>query len=86
MSKADEIKDLGTLLFGMLSDEFSEDARDGLYDEFHAAIDAQQAETERLKYLLGWAYGKLNRFSFTNIDDALNLDEMKLVLEHGSCN
>lgn len=35
-------------------------------------------EIERLQELVRWAYGKLHRQSYSNMDDALKLDEMKL--------
>ena len=41
------------------------------------------AEILRLQSLLGWAYKKLRHTQFSNIDDAVKLDEMKLFLEHG---
>ena len=40
-------------------------------------------EIERLRVLLAWAYGKLERFSFSKEQDALNMDEIKMLLEHG---
>lgn len=36
------------------------------------------AEIHRLKDLIRWAYGKLHHQSYSNMDDALKLDEMKL--------
>ncbi|MFA6125479.1 hypothetical protein [Sphingomonas sp.] len=41
------------------------------------------AEIARLTELVRWAYTKLHRTNFTSMDDALKLDEMKLLLEHG---
>jgi hypothetical protein len=41
------------------------------------------AEIARLTELVRWSYSKLHRMNFTNMDDALKLDEMKLLLEHG---
>ena len=38
-------------------------------------------ENEQLKALVYWAYTKLHGRTFTNIEDALNLDEMKLMME-----
>lgn len=40
-------------------------------------------ELERRKDLLAWAYSKLHGRTFSSMDDALKLDEMKLLLEHG---
>jgi hypothetical protein len=52
-----------------------------------AAADAEWnaagAHAERLRELVRWAYTKLHTREFSNIDDAMNLDEMKLLLEHG---
>jgi hypothetical protein len=36
----------------------------------------------RLQYLLHWAYGKLHDRTFSSMEDAMRLDEMKLLLEH----
>lgn len=41
------------------------------------------AEIHRLEELVRWAYSKLHGRTFSSIDDALKLDEMKLFLEHG---
>jgi hypothetical protein len=42
------------------------------------------AEIHRLTDLVRWAYSKLHHVNFTRQDDALKLDEMKLLLEHGA--
>ena len=39
------------------------------------------AEIERLTGLVRWAYSKLHARGFTDLDDAMKLDEMKLLLE-----
>jgi len=41
------------------------------------------AEIARLQELVRWAYSKLHGRTFSSMDDALKLDEMKLLLEHG---
>jgi len=41
------------------------------------------AEIHRLQELVRWAYSKLHMREFSSMDDALKLDEMKLLLEHG---
>ena len=41
------------------------------------------AEIARLTDLVCWAYSKLHDRTFSRMDDALKLDEMKLLLEHG---
>jgi hypothetical protein len=41
------------------------------------------AEIHRLTGLLAWAYGKLHHANFAKQEDALKLDEIKLLLEHG---
>lgn len=41
------------------------------------------AEIHRLTSMLAWAYSKLYDRSFSKLDDALILDEIKLYLEHG---
>jgi hypothetical protein len=35
------------------------------------------------KELIAWAYTKLHHINFTKMEDALMLDRMKLLLEHG---
>lgn len=42
-----------------------------------------EAEIARLQELVRWAYSKLHRQSYASQEDALKLDEMKLLLEHG---
>lgn len=39
------------------------------------------AEIHRLQELVRWAYSKLHYRTFSSMDDALMLDEMKLMLE-----
>ena len=41
------------------------------------------AEIQRLTNIVCWAYTKLHHINFTKLVDALMLDEMKLLLEHG---
>ena len=41
------------------------------------------AEIHRLRDLLRWAYSKLHGRTFSSMEDALKLDELKLLLEHG---
>lgn len=41
------------------------------------------AEIARLTELVQWAYSKLHDRNFTREEDALKLDEMKLLLEFG---
>ena len=41
------------------------------------------AEIQRLQDLVRWAYSKLHDRTFSHQEDALKLDEMKLLLEHG---
>lgn len=40
-------------------------------------------EIERLVELVRWAYTKLHHQNYSEQGDALKLDEMKLLLEHG---
>lgn len=40
-------------------------------------------EVKRLQELLAWAYSKLHYRSFVELEDALMLDEIKLLLEYG---
>ena len=39
-------------------------------------------EIARLHELVRWAYTKLHGRTFSSMEDALKLDEMKLLLEH----
>lgn len=41
------------------------------------------SEIERLSELVRWAYTKLHSRTFSDLNDCLKLDEMKLFLEHG---
>lgn len=41
------------------------------------------AEIHRLTELVRWAYSKLAYLSFSEMDDCLKMDEMKLLLERG---
>ena len=40
-------------------------------------------EIEKFKELLIWANGKLHDRTFSKMEDALMLDEIKMLLEHG---
>lgn len=44
---------------------------------------ATNNEAEYLGELVRWAYGQLHSRTFSDMDDALMLDRMKLYLEHG---
>lgn len=46
-------------------------------------IEAMQDEIDYRDELLAWAYSKLHSYSFSKMDDAMKLDEIKLLLEHG---
>ena len=83
----------------MLSIEDRLEIASGEIDRLHSQIDAARAaiyeaeanqltrplrdENERLQELVRWAYSKLHSSTFSIMDDALKLDEMKLLLEHG---
>lgn len=68
-------------------------SRDDLWMATTKAIDAIQTtsyaegrkdEAEDNMEMLSWAYGKLHHVAFTKMDDALMLDRIKLLLEHGA--
>ena len=48
--------------------------------EAEPMADECAAEIERLQGLLRWAYSKLHGCTFSNMDDALKLDDIKLLL------
>jgi hypothetical protein len=48
------------------------------YDE------GREAQLEQDKRLLAWAYRKLLPYSFSKQEDALAMDEIKLLLEYGT--
>lgn len=48
-----------------------------------AYAEGRADELEDCKPMLAWAYSKLHHVSFTKQDDALMLDQIKLLLEHG---
>lgn len=54
-------------------------------DDWSPCPQASEAEVERLTDLVRWAYSKLHMMHFSRQEDALRLDEMKLLLEHGLC-
>jgi hypothetical protein len=61
-----------------------------MQDQIEGAIstnDELRLENEQMLDLLRWAYSKLHTYSYRNMDDALKLDEIKLLLtvEHGAC-
>ncbi len=49
------------------------------WNEAAAAVEAA-IDADQLMHLLGWAYGKLIRFSFASLDDCLAMDEIHLRL------
>ena len=55
-------------------------ADDAFIDELQEQIAALTAERDAALDLVRWAYGKLNILVFSRMDDALKLDEMKLLL------
>ena len=59
---------------------------DGAVERARAALAAPVAQPltdDTLQDLVRWAYTKLHNREFSSMDDALKLDEMKLLLEHG---
>lgn len=48
--------------------------------QINAYSAGRQDEREELARFLGWAYGKLSRFSYSKQEDALMLDEINLIL------
>lgn len=57
-----------------------------MQDNIEAGISKYEKMSNDISYrdeLLSWAYSKLSNFSFSNIDDALKMDEIKFLLEHG---
>lgn len=40
-------------------------------------------ERDALRLMVTWAYGKLHSRTFNSMDDALELDRLKLYVEHG---
>lgn len=41
------------------------------------------AERDALRHMVTWAYSKLHSRTFNSMDDALELDRLKLYTEHG---
>lgn len=41
------------------------------------------AERDALRHMVTWAYSKLHSRTFNSVDDALELDRLKLYTEHG---
>lgn len=45
-------------------------------------LEERDTEIEALTEVARWAYGKLHARTFSDLDDALMLDRIKLLLEH----
>jgi hypothetical protein len=48
-----------------------------------AALDDEAGDSD-LRDMVRWAYSKLHHASYSKQEDALMLDRMKLLLEHGA--
>lgn len=67
------------------------DGRNWYFEGQHGAEDAADTaarlalvqERDALQLMVTWAYGKLHSRTFNSMDDALELDRMKLWCEHG---
>ena len=65
--------------------------RDLYYEGQHGAEDSADTaarlalvqERDALRLMAAWAYGKLHSRTFNSMDDALELDRLKLWCEHG---
>ena len=67
------------------------DGRNSYYEGQHGAeepadtaarLDLVQ-ERDVLRLMVTWAYGKLHSRQFAGLDDAIELDRLKLYVEHG---
>lgn len=57
-----------------------------MQDQIEGAMSTNEElfnENQFLAEMLRWAYGKLHGRTFSNMDDALMADRIKLWLEHG---
>ena len=63
---------------------FDADGQHGAEDAADTAsrLDLVQ-ERDALRLMVTWAYGKLHSRTFNSMDDALELDRLKLYVEHG---
>lgn len=67
------------------------DGRNFYFEGQHGAEDAADTasrldlvqERDALRLMVTWAYGKLHSRMFNSMDDALELDRLKLYVEHG---
>lgn len=78
----EEAAELANVLPPTLEEAYAEgraDEREAIAAEARDAIE----ESMFLSELLRWAYSKLHGRTFTNMSDALELDRMRLYLEHG---
>jgi len=65
--------------------------RNPYFEGQHPAEDAEDtanrlalvAERDALRHTVTWAYSKLHSRTFNSMDDALELDRLKLYIEHG---
>lgn len=48
-----------------------------------AFVNAAAHADDPLVDMIRWSYSKLHHVAFSNLDDALMLDRMKFLLEHG---
>ena len=53
-------------------------------DDVAALLDDAAAGVGDLNDMVRWAYSKLHHASYSKMEDALMLDRMKLLLEHGA--
>ena len=67
------------------------DSRNFYFEGQHGAEDAADTasrldlvqERDALRLMVTWAYGKLHSRTFNSMDDALELDRLKLYVEYG---
>jgi len=74
-----------------MEDKATANGRNPYFEGQHPAEDpddtanrlALVAERDALRHMVTWAYGKLHARTFSSMDDALELDRLKLYAEHG---
>ena len=84
------VEETANMLRGMCMDpRIPQDTKEALWSRVRkldaateAALDAEAGEND-LQDMVRWAHSKLHHASYSNQDDALMLDRMKLRLEHG---
>lgn len=84
------VEETANMLRGMCMDpRIPQDAKEALWSRVRKldaatelAIEVSASDADLVE-MVRWAYGKLHHQSYSKMEDALMLDSIKLLLEHG---